>query len=353
MIDAYALVLAGGSGTRLWPASRRARPKQLLALGGSESLLAAAFRRMRDLLGPERVFVVTAADQAEAVRRALPELPLDQLVAEPAPRNTAAAVGLGAMAVCRRAGAGAVLAILASDHFIGDEAGFADTLRTAIAEARTAIVTIGIRPTRPETGFGYLCSGHKLGEGVFEVARFVEKPSASKAAEYLAAGTYLWNSGMFFFTTGRLLAEARRHLPELGLALEKMRDAPNFEASVRALYPGVPAISIDYGIMEKAGGIRVVPGDFGWNDVGSWAALPGIRPLDPSGNVVSGDAVVRQARGNVVVSEPGAPMLGVVGVEDLVVVATRDAVLVTRKDAAQDVRQIVEALAAAGRHDLL
>ena len=188
---------------------------------------------------------------------------------------------------------------------------------------------------------------------MFEVGAFVEKPDAPTARRYLEAGTYLWNSGMFFLTAGRMLAEARRHMPALGAALDGFVAAPDFDAAVRVGYPGVPATSIDYGIMEKAQGIRVVPGDFGWNDVGSWAALGSIRSADAAGNVVSGEAILADTSGSIVVSEPGAPLVGVVGVEDLVVVATRDAVLVVRKGDAQDVRKIVEALKARGRGDLL
>jgi mannose-1-phosphate guanylyltransferase len=352
-LDAYALILAGGGGTRLWPASRRSRPKQLLTLGGDESLLRASFRRAAATFGLQRTLVVTAADQTDGVREALPELPAANVVSEPAARNTAAAVGLGAAAVARRAGEQAVIAVLPSDAFIGDEVGFARALATAVAEASGAIVTIGIRPTHPETGFGYLHLGAPLRPSVFEVGAFVEKPDAPTARRYLDAGTYLWNSGMFFLTAGRMLAEARRHMPALGEALDGFVAAPDFDAAVRAGYPAVPATSIDYGIMEKAQGIRVVPGDFGWNDVGSWAALGSIRSPDAAGNVVSGEVIVADTSGSIVVSEPGAPVVGVVGVEDLVVVATRDAVLVVRKRDAQDVRKIVEALKARGRGDLL
>ena len=359
MPTAFALILAGGGGTRLWPASRRRRPKQLLKLGGDESLLAAAARRAQAVFGADHTLVVTAADQEQQIRAALPELPAANIIAEPQPRNTAAAVGLGAAAAVRRAGADAVLAVLPADPHIGDEVTFETLLRAAINEAADAIVTIGISPTHAETGFGYIRLGARrpavaaTGVAVFDVGAFVEKPDRATALRYLAAGDYLWNSGMFFLTARRLLEETRRHMPALATALDAMIVATDFDAKVRELYPTVPAVSIDYGIMEKAAGIRVIPGAFGWNDVGSWAALHAIRRPDARGNVVVGDATLLDGDGSVVLAEAGAPFVGVVGVRDVVVIATADAVLVIPKDRAQDVRLIVEAVKKAGREDLI
>ena len=354
-----AVILAGGGGTRLWPASRRRLPKQLLKLGGDESLLAAAARRARDLFGPGHTLVVTAADQEEQIRRELPELPHDALIVEPAPRNTAAAVGLGAAAVARRFGRDARMAVFPADPHIADEAAFARATTLALDHAGDAIVTIGLRPTTPETGFGYIrhlgATGLAAGAGLraVPVDAFIEKPTRERAEAYLAAGNYLWNSGMFFLTAGRMLDEARRHLPELGAALDAMVAAADFDAEVHARYPRVPAISIDHGIMEKAAGLLVVPAAFGWNDVGSWTALEAIRATDANGNVIVGGATVHDSTGNIVVASEGGPFIGVVGVSDLVVVATRDAVLVVPKGRAQDVRLITEALKAAGRTELL
>jgi mannose-1-phosphate guanylyltransferase len=349
----YALILAGGGGTRLWPASRRSRPKQLLTLAGSESLLAATFRRTSNVLGPEHTLVVTAADQADAIRRELPDLPPDNLVAEPAARNTGPAVGLGAVMVARRAGKDARLAVLPSDAFIADEASYGAVLRTAFEHAGENIVTVGVKPTRPETGYGYLQRGALVRDGVYHVARFVEKPDAPTAAHYLSSGDYLWNAGMFFLTAERLMAEAKTHLPTLAAILDEIYAAKDPSQVAERRYPDAPKISIDYGIMEKASGIRLVAGDFGWNDVGSWSALSDIRGKDGAGNVISGDVVLSGVTGSVLVSEPGAPMLGVVGVDDVIVVATRDAVLVVRKDRAQEVRAIVDALTTDKRHHLL
>jgi mannose-1-phosphate guanylyltransferase len=354
---AYAVILGGGAGTRLWPSSRRARPKQLLTLGGTESLLAAAARRAYAFFGVERTLVVTAADQEAAVRAALPELPAANLVAEPVPRNTAAAVGLGAVVAARRAGPEAVIGVFPADPFIGDERTFERLVRLASAEARETIVTIGIRPTHAETGFGYIRLGARLpratADGVHEVGAFVEKPDRPTAERYLASGAYLWNSGMFFLTARRMLDEARRQLPALAVLLDAAVAADDPRPVIDAGYADAPAISIDHGIMEKATGLRVIPGDFGWNDVGSWAALTAVSPPDARGNVVLGGATLIDGDGNIVVADEGAPFVGVLGAQDLVVVATRDAILVIPKERAQEVRQIVEAARRAGRQDLL
>lgn len=359
---AFAVILGGGAGTRLWPSSRRARPKQLLSLGAPESLIAAAVRRGMAVVGAERTLVVTAADQEAAVRAAVPELPAVNVVAEPVPRNTAAAVGLGAVTAARRAGPDAVIAVLPADPHIGDEPTFERLVRLAIAEAAETIVTIGVRPTHPETGFGYIRLGARLprpeGVTVHDVGGFVEKPDRPTAERYLESGEYLWNSGMFFLTARRMLDETRRHLPGLGALLDAAVAAKDPVPAIAAGYAGVPSVSIDVGIMEKASGLRVVPGAFGWDDVGSWAALPALRAPDARGNVVIGTASLIDGDGNIVVSDAGdaggaAPYVAVLGVSDLVVVATRDAVLVIPKDRAQDVRLLVEAAKKSGRDDLL
>lgn len=350
----YAVILAGGSGHRLWPASRKASPKQFLPLGADagESLLAATRRRLDDLCPAENILVVTAREQAEMVRAALPDLPARNLLAEPAARNTAAALGLAAVHLLHR-DPDAVLGALPADHHIADPARFADVAGRAFALAaeRDVIVTIGIVPTRPEPGFGYLALGEPLAgaPGARAVERFVEKPDAETARAYYESGAYLWNAGMFFVGARRLLRDIEALLPETFAGLDAiaraLREGGEDVAAARAaeVYPELPGISIDHGVMERTRGVVTLPGDFGWNDVGSWAALSDYRPADEHGNVVQGTAVLHDARDNIVVGEPGH-VVTLIGVEGLVVVQSGNAVLVVPRERAQDVREAVAAL---------
>jgi len=348
----FAVVLAGGSGNRLWPASRVDRPKQFLALGAdpASSLLAATVRR----LGSLEPLVVAGADHMEQVRADLPGLPEEAFLAEPVGRNTAAAIGLAAVHLSHR-DPDAVMGVLPADHHIGDPAGFRAVVDRAfeVAAARDVIVTVGIVPTRAATGFGYLEVGATLAgaDDVATVTRFVEKPDRATAEQYLRGGRHLWNGGMFFATARRLLAELAAHMPDTHRALIEIGDAlksPGGTAAAAAtaarLYPDLPSISIDYGVMEKATGVVALRGDFGWHDVGSWAALADYRPADPDGNVVAATAVLCDAHRNVVVGDPDR-VIAVVGVDDLVVVQSGDAVLVIPRQRAEEVRAAVAALA--------
>ncbi|MFO0576932.1 MAG: mannose-1-phosphate guanylyltransferase [Polyangia bacterium] len=376
------VILAGGGGTRLWPHSRRDRPKQFLALlPGGETLLGATVRRTRGVVSVERTLVVTTAEQVPEVRRCVPELPVDNILVEPIGRNTAPCIGLAATAVLRRDPLG-VMAVLPSDHYVSDEAEFQRVLTAALALAEAGhVVTLGIRPTHPETGYGYIrISGEgETGEpGQPRWARcFVEKPDRARAEAYLVAGDYLWNSGTFFFPARRVLDEIGANLPELGAILDDLREHPERTA---ARYPEAPAISIDYAVMERLGAeqvgperaIRVLLGDFGWNDVGSFAALPALHPPGPSQGAQAEDASAAAAGAsdeepNYVVPQPSAPepvmirarknliwnsgaqLVAALGVEDLVIAVTDDVVLVTTRERAQEVRDVVEHLRRSGR----
>lgn len=350
----YAVILAGGSGSRLWPASRRARPKQFLALGapGGDSLIAATARRVEPTCPADQLIVVTAASQVAQVREALPALPASGVIAEPVGRNTAAALGLAAVYLVHR-DPDAVMGALPADQHVADEAELRRVVDRAFdaAVAHDAIVTVGIVPTRPETGFGYLQVGDDVGDGVSRVASFVEKPDASTAQRYLIAGNYLWNAGMFFVSARKLLAEIETHMPETYAVLDDIRatlasDGPEAAAELtERAYPTLDSISIDYGVMERADGVLTIAGNFGWNDVGSWSALADYRDADADGNVTEGTVITHDASNNIAIGS-GDTIVALVGVSDLVVVQSGNAVLVVPRDRAQDVREVVRALEA-------
>ena len=361
MSHVHAVILAGGSGTRFWPASRRLRPKQLLPLAGreGESLIAATVRRLDPIVPPERVWVATGPRIAEATATALPRVPRSQILVEPVARNTAAPIGWAAAMIARK-DPDAIVAVLPADHFIGDEPKFRAVLGTALGAAEGGwLTTVGIVPTRPETGYGYIEVGDAVAEGVESVVRFVEKPDRARAAEFLAGGKHLWNAGMFFFRA-RVMREAiAKHLPELGAGLDRLdvAAAAGNEAAVLAeLFPTFPSISIDHGVMEKASKLAVVPGSFGWNDIGSWEVTWELAKHDAEGNAVPEGTVAVDARGNLVkdlTSGGSGRRFALVGVENLVIVETDDAVLVIPRERAQDVRAVVEALQARGETERL
>lgn len=370
----FVVIMAGGGGTRLWPHSRRTRPKQFLpVLPQGQTLIGATVARTRRVVDIAHTLVVTTAEQVPEVRRCLPELPVDNILVEPMGRNTAPCIGLAAVAVAARDPNG-IMAVLPADHYVRDEAAFAVALSDALSVAATDhIVTLGVHPTHPETGFGYIQVGavdptrppaapsapHDP-RTPHLVHAFVEKPDAARAAQYLAAGNYLWNSGMFFFPARRILDEIRQTLPTLSAILDDIAQNPS-RTAVR--YPEAPSISIDYAVMEKLGAqtvgpdraIRVLSGDFGWNDVGSFDALDALVPGDDAQNhaIVSPDVpvapiFVRATRN--IVCQSGTQVVAALGVEDLVIAVTPDAVLVLPRERAQEVRDIVARLTAGG-HD--
>jgi mannose-1-phosphate guanylyltransferase len=355
----YAVIMAGGAGTRFWPASRAHMPKQLLALAGdpNESLLAATVRRIAPLVPAERVYIATGAHLADATARALPSVPRANILCEPVPRNTAPCIGWAAATIARRDPEARVI-VLPSDHFIQDEATFR-TLVTRALDATTngAMTTIGVVPTRPETGYGYIELGSEIAPGVRAVARFVEKPDRARAEEYVAGKKHLWNAGMFFFRASTMRDAIAKHLPALAQGLVELdaAAAKGDEASALArIFPGLPSISIDHGVMEKADKLAVVPGDFGWNDVGSWESAWELATKDANGNALPEGSVAVDAHGNLVRdlttgNTSKKKVFALVGVRDLVVVETDDAVLLIPRDRAQDVRAVVDALKAQGR----
>lgn len=343
----FAVVMAGGSGTRFWPASRAARPKQFLPLaGGTETLLQATVRRAAAVVGLEHVVIVGAERHAALIAEQLPALPPDNVLLEPLGRNTAPCLAW-ASAWVRRRDPRAVIAALPADAHVADEQGFREALVLALTAAETgSIATIGIRPTRPETGYGYLELGEPVAPGVQRVQRFVEKPDRPRAEEFVAGGQHLWNCGMFCFGAGVLLEVMARHIPELARFVERSDEAAargQEQALVTESYASLPSISIDYGVMERTDGIVVVPASFGWDDVGSWAAAFELAAKDEQGNAGPGERLAIDASGCYVQARDGK-LVVLVGLQDVVVVDTDDALLVMPRDRAQDVSKVVAAL---------
>jgi mannose-1-phosphate guanylyltransferase len=357
--ELYGVIMAGGQGTRFWPRSRRIRPKQLLNIVGEKTMLEQTAARIRPLIPAERIVVVAGDAYREQIRNSLPQLPDENFLFEPVGRNTAACVAWAALWIRRRAPE-AVMAVLPADHLIRDEAEFLRVLRTAAAVAQplNRLVTIGIQPTHPETGYGYIHMSHEQlqvdGREVFRVAQFVEKPSRQKAEQFLAEGTYLWNSGMFIWRADSIWFEVCRYLPPLARHLESMTEitrADTMPAGVNEVYPKLPSVSIDVAVMERAQDVWVVPADIGWSDVGSWRALGELLAADAQGNVVIGEQRGIDTSGCFIHS-PGK-LVATIGLNDLVVIETDDVLLICPKVRDQDVRKLVELLEREGRQDLL
>ena len=348
--------MAGGSGTRFWPSSRAARPKQFLALGGmNESLLQATVSRVQSLVGIDHVLVVAAQHHATHVESQLPGLPRENILYEPVSGETRRRVLAWASAAVRRRDPQAVIAALPADHRIEDPDAFRDAMRHALdAATHGAIVTLGIRPTRPETGYGYLEVGDRTGEQLYRVHAFVEKPTRDRAEQFLQAGRYLWNSGMFFWAD-TILREIERSLPDLAAFVVRCDEAAargDEAALIDDAYPRLASISIDYGVMEKARDVLVVPAGFGGNDLGSWAASWELSPKDEAGNASQCELLAVDARGCFASAESGK-LVVLVGLQDIVAVDTADALLIMPRDRAQEVSKVVQALRASGKDQLL
>lgn len=344
----YILILAGGSGERFWPLSRKSRPKQLLSLFSDETLLEATLRRLDGLVPREQILILTNADQESSVRALCPSLPKENIIAEPAKRDTAAAIALGAGWIAQRA-PDATMVVLPADHLIKDTAGFQRTLRVAAAAAEETgeLVTIGIKPTWACPGFGYIEQGAPLilahgpsDPPVFEVVRFREKPNAELAESFLAQGHFRWNAGMFIWTVHAILGAFNRHAPILGEFIGRLHASEDFSGLMRDTFPSLPKISIDYAILEKAARVLVVEAGFDWDDIGGWTAVAKYLACDDSGN--HGNCTVKtidSANNIVFTSQPRTVAL--LGVSDLIVVQTPDAILVCHRGEAEKIKQLI------------
>lgn len=345
----YPVIPAGGSGTRLWPLSRADHPKFLIPLAAQgESLLQATRSRLAPLAPPERTYVVTGGPHVAEVARQLPDVPAGNLLVEPEPRDSCAAIGLAAAVIAQR-DPEAVMGSFAADHVIKDRDAFVAAVSQALDGARDGwLMTIGMKPNRPEAGFGYLHCGEEIGGGpIRRVTRFKEKPDQALAQEFVTSGEYLWNASVFVWRVADFLAELAGQQPELHAGLVRIAaawDTPRREAVLGEVWPGLPRIAVDYAVMEgaaAAGKVATVPGDFGWGDLGDFRNLGDLLPADPNGNVVLGDVLETDVQDSVLVSTAGR-QVAALGLRDVVIVDTPDALLVCARDRAQDVKQIVE-----------
>ena len=354
----YALIMAGGSGTRLWPLSRRNRPKQVLKLVGDRTMFEHAVDRIVSLFGPERIFVVTGAEHLATLSAQAPELPPLNFIIEPEGRGTAPAIGLGAIHL-RQQDPGAIMAVLTADHFIKDTARFRQVLSAAAQLAADGhLVTLGIKPSSPSTGYGYIKQGESLGvvEGfpVFDVEQFTEKPSAEVATQMVESGEYSWNSGMFIWRVDRILDEFQRQMPEFYrqlIELEATLGTPDDEPTLNCIWPQVARQTIDYGVMEGAENVVVIPVDIGWSDIGSWASLLELLPADEDGNIVFGPHLGIDTHDTLAFG--GKRLIATVGVKGMVIVDTEDALLICSKQREQEVREIVNRLSKNGNSQWL
>ena len=358
MSSYYALIMAGGGGTRLWPLSRRARPKQALTLVGERTMFEHAVDRIASLFQPEEIFVVTGEEHLESLLLQAPELPRANFLLEPVGQGTAPAIGLGAVHL-RRRDPQAVMVVLTADHFIRDVERFRRVLTAAAQIAEKGhLVTLGITPSFPSTAFGYIQQGEQLyevdGFAVFRALRFTEKPSPETAFQMVESGLYTWNSGMFIWRVDRIMEEFARQMPDLYdvlMQIDAVLGTPAYEPTLRRLWPELSPQSIDYGVMEGARDVVVIPVDIGWSDVGNWSSMREILPADADGNVVVGEHVGLDTRNTIVFGS--RRLIATIGLEDMIIVDTDDALLICPVDREQDVREMVRQLREMGRKEVL
>ncbi len=365
----YAVIMAGGGGTRLWPLSRHQHPKQTLSLIGERTLFQVSVDRLLPLLPLERIFVITAAEQVGELIRQYPQLPDENYIIEPLGRGTAPCIGLAALHL-RHLDPDAVMVVVTADHHIEDVEAFNASLVAAAQVAGEGyLVTLGLKPTHPATGYGYIQLGRELGRVTrlryFEVEAFREKPDRERAERFLAAGpksgevisqgAYVWNSGMFIWHVDRILDEIMRWIPDLADTLKQLGavwQTTAYPTRLNKCWPALQKETIDYGIMERADRVAVIPVEIGWSDIGVWASVMDIYKPDPEGNVVIGDVSPVEVHNSMILAQ-GGRLIAAVGIDDLIVVDTPDALLITRRDMSERVREIVEHLKASGRQELL
>ena len=353
MSQRFAVIMAGGRGERFWPQSRLTRPKHLLPIVGDTTMLEQTLARLEGLVPPENVFVITNREQRAGVLETCPGLLPANVVGEPVGRDTAAAVGLAAILVKTRDAEGTFV-ILPADHVIKNKEGFRTTLETAIetAESGKYLVTVGVKPDSPATGYGYIEKGEPFisseNEDVYKVRHFVEKPDLPTAEKYLKSGDYFWNAGMFVWQADVIGRALSRHAPDLWQALGKIEDGirggENLDSLLQEHFPKLEKISIDYAVMEKADNVLTVEAGFDWDDVGEWPAIARHNKSDPEGNILQGEGMIRDGSGNIVVNDEGH-FTALIGVDDLIVVQTKDATLVCPKSKAQEIKKLVQDIA--------
>jgi mannose-1-phosphate guanylyltransferase len=350
-MDAYALIIAGGVGARFWPRSREHSPKQLLEIIGRGTMIQNTVYRLDPIVSHDRILIITNAHQADEVRRQLPQLPPENIIVEPFGRNTAPAIGLGAEVLRKRVG-DAVMVVLPADHLVHDISAFQETLQNAITVATESrgFVTVGVTPTRPETGYGYIQfnkgAEHRsyAEQNAYEVVTFAEKPNLETAERFLESGDFVWNSGMFIWQVSTILNGIADHLPELSEELNRLGehiDTERFPKALERAYAEMRPISIDYGVMEQAENRFLIPADFGWNDLGSWDEVARIFPKDEAGNAADENTYIRDTK-NCHISSTTGRFVATIGVEDLIIIDTDDAVLVCRKGRSQEVKEVVD-----------
>lgn len=354
-----AVIMAGGKGERFWPKSRANLPKQFLSLTDDGiTMLQHTVNRLLPMVSIKDIFIVTNENYVDLIKKQLKDMPPENILAEPKPKNTAPCIAL-AVAVIEKKYDDAIMFVLPSDHLIKFNDIFLDTLTQAaeVAEKGKNIVTIGITPNYAETGYGYInfsTEGDDKCERAYKVVRFVEKPNLEKAREYLSSGKYLWNSGMFVWKLSSITENFRLFQPEMFEEIGRISAAfgtPNFEAQIAKSFEAMPAESIDYGIMEKADSIFTIPGNFGWDDVGSWLAIERINPTNDDGNVVRGDVVTIGTENSIIIG--GKRLVAVIGMQDVVIVDTDDVILICDKNDTQKVKKVIENLKICNRNDLV